>query len=198
MLAGSIEHWALVHQHTIQALVAIGTIGLAVFTAIMAKKTSELGKDTLEAMDQAERHHRDLLRPVVTVQDALLKLEYTDVNEEAEMILTLVGDLINVGPGPATEVSVEVRPDGAGSRNFKFGMIGANRSEPLAPKVSWHDHLTLDIDGRYPFELIVRYVDLFGKSRVTELCNPRGMQGETYVTGIRDVPEPPPIAVRPL
>src|SRR5665213_2923632 len=49
----------------ISAALALVTAAMAVFTYIMAVRTRELGKDTVDASRRAERHHQQSLWPIV-------------------------------------------------------------------------------------------------------------------------------------
>ena len=161
---------AIVWSWILQASLAGGTIGLAIYTARlyrsntkMVEKTALLAEEAAAARVQADQQHREQLRPIVYVE-ADLKWEAAPPDSGAEFIGTLAGDLVNVGPGPAVSVNVWIAPMGITPKHFFLGMIGPNARRALV-SVSWWVRTTEHQQGVKPFRVVTKYMDLFKTTR---------------------------------
>jgi hypothetical protein len=161
---------AIIWSWVLQALLAGGTIALAIYTARLyhsntqvIAKTAQLAEEATAARVQADQQHRDLLRPIVYV-DASLQWDHAPPDSGYEFTATLAGNLINVGPGPAVSVNVWIAPMGITPKHFFVGMIGPNASQPLV-SVSWGVRTTEHSHGVKPFRLVTKYMDLFKTTR---------------------------------
>jgi len=68
----------------INALLAFVNFLMVLATLGVAARTSELGKDTLSGLDQADRHHQESLSPIVVLRQPNFALYRCESNPDAE------------------------------------------------------------------------------------------------------------------
>ena len=172
----------------------IATLSLVNKTRAVAEKTADLVKETIRGTDQLDRHHQEALLPMVYV-DAELRLEHQVRNNQAGMLISLRGSLVNVGPGPATSVNLLVHPAPIVERSFYQGLIGPNSRQPLLEVEYWLYPITFDRnDGPHPFTVTTKYVTLFNTVGHTKQRSHSGRRDDLIV----ESSEKPMIAPRRL
>jgi len=133
-----------------EALVAIGTIGLAAFTAWLAFTTRRVAKSTRDEVASA-------WRPVVVVTRAELLRE----PDEEEWSLRLV--VLNVGSGAALELRVQYEEldDGERVSGVQIGVLPQGQPDEIALEPRSTDPTTLQV--------WMDYVDNAGRKYATAL-----------------------------
>jgi len=115
----------------------IASIAVAVFNAVLAKSTSQLANQTkLLALETAkvgteaalarrlaDKHHQESLMPVLLVEAVL----YVNTDLESDTLgFELVGQIQNVGAGPATEIVVHITVPELTYNQLYFGALAGN------------------------------------------------------------------------
>jgi len=144
-------------------IVAEKTADLAEKTKAVADRTGELVKETNRGTDQLDRHHLESLLPIVYV-DAELTFARETRQDKPGLLISLKGDLVNVGPGPATSVNLLLKPVSIVERWFYQGLIGANSRRPLYELDWWIYPLPsfgFQEGQPWPFTVTTKYITVF-------------------------------------
>jgi len=105
-------------------IVAFGTLGTALATAIMAAKTASLARDTVNASILADIHHQEAQSGLVVWLGERLV-----VWDEKQVIVR--GYLANVGPGTATNISIRLEGPNASTGIFRPTLASGAEYPPL-------------------------------------------------------------------
>ncbi len=102
------------------ALVAIGTIGLALATALLAWRTSAMAQEGRLAFLQADLHHRQQLTCLLAVDSCILEQVPVEFPGVRLWQLVLTEKVRNLGNAPAFRNRVELHLPGNVSANPKY------------------------------------------------------------------------------
>jgi hypothetical protein len=157
----------------LDVITTFSTAAAFVATAVMAWKTSELAKDTVDASDLADRHHQEALMPHVYVS-AVMRSRMREYNEPTgkvrDWFVSLEGELVNVGMGPALDIRLFITR-GEQTTEHYVGFCSPKERKPITD-ISW----SLSSDpapgkAMLPFSIAVNYDTVFRSSRTTtEVC----------------------------
>ncbi len=150
---------------------ALRTRKLAEETGTLAAETRDLVKASAGQIEQAERHHQEGLMPIIFVRidcstHVTVVQNWGTGNDAPQpaLALRIQGEIVNVGPGPATDVEMIFKPAPIVGRRLYIGIIGPNSIQPL-------DHeWTISAGSPSPFvpyECLTRYRSVFGNEGAT-------------------------------
>lgn len=133
---------------------AAATTEMAHRTADLSTQTANQVNETVAAIEQAQRHHEQSLMPLVSLQ-----FDCTMETEGPRKWIHLRGDVINVGPGPATAVYLHLStmayvPQYA----IYLGLIGANSRKELNLK---YETTTTQYVAAIPYKCVTRHRTIF-------------------------------------
>ncbi len=120
--------WLLV----VGILTAAGTIGLAIATFWMAKKTRDLAV-------QEERHHQDGAMPICLLDEAVggrantVELKVQDNGSQTTFQYQIYGPLRNIGQGPALDIRLVLRFSTFNNHEASYGLdpLGAGEARGI-------------------------------------------------------------------
>jgi len=186
----------------ISLVVAIATVVMAGATYYLAWVTRRLAKETADAAQQAEQHHRENRRPfcVITFQGVDLHHPFGNAFRPSAnfgLSIRIKGELQNKGGGPATDVYVYLSQRRGGSDDCPYrltqsvlvsGLVGpgdsvkieipieeSNISQGWDPKSQRSITIgVLNFIADDTDEVVLEYKDVFGKFYHT--IHPRGIQ----------------------
>ena len=133
--------------------VALGTGALGRETAALARETADLARETVAASALADRHHQETLTPLVVLEDV-----YVDSPSGA---LRVQGIMRNVGPGIATDVRIWIGDVG---EKIQLGPLASSQAKPINCSVPVGN----DVPQKMPIKLAVLYDNLFKSEGKTE------------------------------
>jgi hypothetical protein len=196
----------------INSVVAVATVVMAFATYYLAKITKCLAQDTRDATKQANRHHQENLRPFCLIaffnsnQQFPFGSNFDPETRRREALMTgsqnitqsphihVLGELLNKGNGPATDVFVYLNARrGEGDSNaFRLtrpvvasGLVGSGEEGPLNVQITQQDIMPTWKDGKWnptqvfqaiageTYEVVLEYKDVFGNPFRT--VHPRGI-----------------------
>ena len=164
------------------AILAFITRNLAVSTDEMAQKTRELAeqtamqaKESASAIEQAERHHREDLAPLVFV-NADCNLATTGTGKYS---IIFKGKLENVGHGPSSGVNIYVHPEGLLGRWFYVGLIGPTAFREFS--VEWVVFGIIPLTPQMPYKCLTRFATVFGTEGAVAQSSHSGYSGDAVV-----------------
>ncbi|MGA8474894.1 MAG: hypothetical protein WB681_07470 [Candidatus Cybelea sp.] len=155
--------------------VAVVTGFMAFFTRALATDTNKLATETRDVVQSAqleaqqrERHHRESLAPLITTR--LLEARVLDLQRDLDgtesYTLRLIGKIENVGPGPASVVTLWFTPSAVVRRKFFAAPIGPSSTIEidLRYKVGSSFAGAANSGKTWPFGCAIEYGDMFGDS----------------------------------
>jgi hypothetical protein len=159
------------------------TNAVARLTGLVAKATNDLAEATntlarraLDANDLADRHHRQSMSPLVYVD-----LEVTLSSGADGFHVAVSGRYVNVGPGPAQNVTMRVTSILKDYSHVGFSEalppIGPNQEQPIS--FSWsssHPRYTGEA-MTMGYKATLNATNIFGESRETLMENRPGRKG---------------------
>jgi hypothetical protein len=182
------------------AALVIATLMLAAVTILVVFATLRLAKRTIEATDLADRHHQESLAPLLVIRNLDVVADAPDT-QTLEYIadgypFTIRGEIVNIGGGSATDISLSFIYDRFAMRDsIRFNIALADHDqEPLNFRVRVPD-LSDDALGAishnrsaairvHRYEVVITYHSMFGTCRATSYIKPAGGDVSETITPV--------------
>jgi hypothetical protein len=163
----------------VEFFLALATFGLFVATYLVARRTAQLGADTVKATKVADKHHQEALTPVVEWVCTAQALPIYPPDYSAgplpppiRYLISYSGTVKNVGTGPALNVRASFVF--ADRYTFDYGGQGGKQLQSLGPGEQYDDTFEQRVHSEpritqmeMPYTVTITYDNIFGKQCTT-------------------------------